>query len=404
MAAETGLVFEGTFNNAITGLYKDNTTKDISEADLRALVTAIRESYLNRTDDAYTALFPQVTASGTDTYAATPSPVITAYATGQKFQIKFTNASSGVSTLNLGAIGAKKIYINPTTQATTGHIVAGQISLLVYDAALDAAAGGFLMIGAPSTTSGTVTSISPTTNRITVDNTDPAVPVIDIDAAYDAAVTAQIAAAQVGLWDDRGTFSAAGGAYPSSGGSGTAGAILKGDIWTISVAGTLPTGQVVEVGDTVRALIDTPGNTQANWAILQNNIGYVPAPLASPTFTGTPAAPTAAPGTSTTQLATTAFVQAATGSGAVAATGTAIAFATRQIYGDVTPETGNVTLVTTGLVKGMTQLLVHNHSSIPTFPTEFIIIWGGYSVNVDNYIMMYAKSASVILVTISQEL
>jgi hypothetical protein len=32
--------------------------------------------------------------------------------------------------------------------------------------------------------------------------------------------------------------------------------------------------------------------------------------LASPTFTGTPAAPTAADGTNTTQIATTAFVQA----------------------------------------------------------------------------------------------
>ena len=40
------------------------------------------------------------------------------------------------------------------------------------------------------------------------------------------------------------------------------------------------------------------------------------APLASPTFTGTPAAPTASVGTNTTQLATTAFVTAATaGSG-----------------------------------------------------------------------------------------
>jgi hypothetical protein len=37
------------------------------------------------------------------------------------------------------------------------------------------------------------------------------------------------------------------------------------------------------------------------------------APLASPTFTGTPAAPTASAGTNTTQLATTAFVQAAVG-------------------------------------------------------------------------------------------
>lgn len=37
--------------------------------------------------------------------------------------------------------------------------------------------------------------------------------------------------------------------------------------------------------------------------------------LGSPTFTGTPAGPTAAPGTNTTQLATTAFVSAATGGG-----------------------------------------------------------------------------------------
>jgi len=112
-------------------------------------------------------------------------------------------------------------------------------------------------------------------------------------------VTSQVAAAIVtanaytdsavtGLWDDRGSFSAAGGAYPTSanGGSGAAGAILKGDIWTISVAGTLPTGQVVEVGDTIRALINTPGNTQANWAILQNNIGYVPVNKAGDTMSG----------------------------------------------------------------------------------------------------------------------
>jgi hypothetical protein len=39
------------------------------------------------------------------------------------------------------------------------------------------------------------------------------------------------------------------------------------------------------------------------------------APLASPTFTGVPEAPTATTGTSTTQLATTAFVQGAVGSG-----------------------------------------------------------------------------------------
>lgn len=42
-----------------------------------------------------------------------------------------------------------------------------------------------------------------------------------------------------------------------------------------------------------------------------NELDNEKAPLASPTFTGTPAAPTAAGGTSTTQIATTAFVAAA---------------------------------------------------------------------------------------------
>lgn len=54
-------------------------------------------------------------------------------------------------------------------------------------------------------------------------------------------------------------------------------------------------------------------------AVVSNTGDYIvsqvtgAAPLASPTFTGVPAAPTASPGTSTTQLATTAFVQTAVG-------------------------------------------------------------------------------------------
>lgn len=75
----------------------------------------------------------------------------------------------------------------------------------------------------------------------------------------------------VGLWDDRGNFDASVNSYPSSGGSGTSGAIKKGDIWTVSVGGTLPTGKIVEPGFTVRALVDTPGNTEANWAIVQGS-------------------------------------------------------------------------------------------------------------------------------------
>lgn len=67
---------------------------------------------------------------------------------------------------------------------------------------------------------------------------------------------------------------------------------------------TLPTGNA---GKIVKGTeLDTEFNNIATAVATK-------ADLASPTFTGTPAAPTASPGTNTTQLATTAFVQAAGG-------------------------------------------------------------------------------------------
>lgn len=78
----------------------------------------------------------------------------------------------------------------------------------------------------------------------------------------------------VGLLDDRGNYNASVNTFPASGGSGAAGAVLKGDLWTVSVAGTLG-GHPVTAGDVVRALVDTPGQTDGNWAITENNFGYV---------------------------------------------------------------------------------------------------------------------------------
>jgi hypothetical protein len=77
-----------------------------------------------------------------------------------------------------------------------------------------------------------------------------------------------------GLLDLRGNYNASGNTYPSSGGSGTAGAILKGDFWYISVAGTLG-GVAVNVGDSIYALTDSPGTTSTNWAVLDANLTYV---------------------------------------------------------------------------------------------------------------------------------
>ena len=57
-------------------------------------------------------------------------------------------------------------------------------------------------------------------------------------------------------------------------------------------------------------------NDDANFSTTVTNSLATKAPLASPTLTGTPAAPTASTGTNTTQIATTAFVQANKFSGA----------------------------------------------------------------------------------------
>jgi hypothetical protein len=78
----------------------------------------------------------------------------------------------------------------------------------------------------------------------------------------------------VGLWDDRGNYSAATNVFPSAGGSGAGGAILKGDIWTISAVGTL--GGVASLGDTVRALSDAPVQVVGSWSIAEGNLGYTP--------------------------------------------------------------------------------------------------------------------------------
>ena len=79
----------------------------------------------------------------------------------------------------------------------------------------------------------------------------------------------------VGLLDDRGSFDASDSVWPSTGGSGIAGAIKKGDIWYISVEGTLG-GVLAKVGYSIRALTDNPGQTASNWDMLNVGLGYVP--------------------------------------------------------------------------------------------------------------------------------
>lgn len=95
------------------------------------------------------------------------------------------------------------------------------------------------------------------------------------EIALKSYVDSEIDAATVGLLDDRGGYNASTNLFPSTGGSGSGGVVLKGDLWTISVSGTLG-GVAVTVGDVVRALVDSPAQTASNWSVTENNLGYVP--------------------------------------------------------------------------------------------------------------------------------
>lgn len=83
-----------------------------------------------------------------------------------------------------------------------------------------------------------------------------------------------------------------GTAYGGTGGTSLSGAGI------VTVAGSPTAGNAATFTGTGTAVQDS---------------GFAPAPLVSPAFTGTPTAPTAAAGTNTTQIATTAFVQAIPG-------------------------------------------------------------------------------------------
>lgn len=117
-----------------------------------------------------------------------------------------------------------------------------------------------------------------------VDNTsDVNKPVSTAQAAADTATLNSAKAYAdglvVGLFDFRGNYDASVGTFPTTGGSGLSGAVLKGDVWRISVAGTL--GSIaLRVGDSIYAAVDTPAQVSSNWATIQLELGYNPEDVA----------------------------------------------------------------------------------------------------------------------------
>lgn len=75
----------------------------------------------------------------------------------------------------------------------------------------------------------------------------------------------------VGAFRAAGNHDASAGTWPSAGsGTGTAGAIRRGDTYKVSVAGTMG-GVNFDVGDSFYANTNTPGQTASNWDRFEHN-------------------------------------------------------------------------------------------------------------------------------------
>lgn len=77
-----------------------------------------------------------VDSVGTDAYAITPTPAITAYTAGNIFTFKAGTANTGAATLNVSGLGAKtikKFTSAGSSDLVTGDILVGQVVLCEYD-------------------------------------------------------------------------------------------------------------------------------------------------------------------------------------------------------------------------------------------------------------------------------
>ncbi len=81
-----------------------------------------------RTNDGYSE------ATGTNAYAATfQFPGNSNITEGMTFKIKFLNANTGASTLNINGIGALALKKEVTEALQSGDIIAGAIYIIYFD-------------------------------------------------------------------------------------------------------------------------------------------------------------------------------------------------------------------------------------------------------------------------------
>jgi len=174
-------------SNAFTGAADLGSQKITSLADGTAHTDGVNAGQIQDG-----GLIFQATDSGSaNTYAIALTPAVTAYVAGQVFHFKAANASSGASTLNVNALGAKNIKKKNDQDIAAGDIEQNAIVSVIYDGT------SFQMLSQLGTSGGTmddwIISDGSTTQTIADGNTLTITSGEGIDATVSATDTLTIA-------------------------------------------------------------------------------------------------------------------------------------------------------------------------------------------------------------------
>jgi hypothetical protein len=309
-ATQTALnLKEDKANKSTDGTLTANS--DINYPSEKAVKTYV-DTKLAAATGGPTTLTGDVTGSGTGSFAATIGnnkvtyPKIQA-ATGPSLLLGSPGTGNAIGEIILGT----GLSMSGSTLNATGSSVAGQnVTSPTSTITIANGSGAALAAMTLDLADNSVSTPKLVNNAVTYAKmqTIPTVTLLGNPTGATASPTAITLG--TGLSFSGTTLNAAGGGVTSvSGSGGTTGLTLSGG--PITTSGTLTLGGTLAVAN------GGTGATTATAAL--TNLGA--ASLASPTFTGTPTAPTAAVGTNTTQLATTAFVLANAGVTSVAANG-----------------------------------------------------------------------------------
>lgn len=137
-------------SNAFTGAANLGSQKITSLADGTAHTDGINAGQIQDGG----LIFQASDTGSANTYAIALTPAVTAYVAGQVFHFKAANASSGASTLNVNALGAKNIKKKNDQDIAAGDIEQNAIVSVIYDGT------SFQMLSQLGTSAGSMSSFT----------------------------------------------------------------------------------------------------------------------------------------------------------------------------------------------------------------------------------------------------